>query len=79
MLKGCVVTGKNLLLLWKDVELAIVSVEGKLLYEFRFLKHLMISLAFALNHGRLKFVTICVTEWGRWLVLFHILCQIYFE
>jgi hypothetical protein len=58
---------------------SVVSMEGRGFYEFRYLKHLMINLAFPLNQGRLKVVTICVTEWGKWLVLFHISCQIYFE
>jgi hypothetical protein len=58
---------------------SVVSMEGKGFYEFRYLKHVMINLGFALNQGRLKVVTICVTEWGKWLVLFHISCQIYFE
>ena len=70
---------ENHLLPSKEVNLFIVAMEGKVFYKFRFLKPLMLNLASALNHGRLKVVTIYVTEWGKWLILFHILCKIYFE
>jgi len=62
----------KLLLPSKKVKIFIVAMEGKVFYKFRFLKHLMTNLASALNHGQLKVVTICVTEWGKWLTLFHI-------
>jgi len=49
----------------KEVKIFIVAMEDKVFYKFQFLKHLMMNLAFALNHGRLKVVIICVTEWGK--------------